>query len=297
MSQPDDEETREQPAFPEPAQPEQPAQATPAMPQPPLAPAQPGSPPPQPTYQPQAPPPQPTYQPQAPPPQAGWQPQAPPPQPPPYQAPAAGYPQPTQGWQGQSNVPGWQQPAPGWQPQGQPGWQGPPPYAGAPGWQPQQPWAAQPRYGTSVLVVIAGLVLIAFGTLVAVIGGWSLTQGPEISRFIRDNDIAIFGRQIDRETMRTVLSPMPGILMVFGVLQLLVGGVLLAHRSWARWLGILLALLGLLVGVFAVAASMALVPGVSVQMLVSIVLLLGYAFVLLALIAGGSHFRARYPGR
>jgi hypothetical protein len=31
--------------------------------------------------------------------------------------------------------------------------------------------------------------------------------------------------------------------------------------------------------------------------MISAVLLLGYAFVLLALIAGGKHFRRNYPGR
>ena len=42
---------------------------------------------------------------------------------------------------------------------------------------------------------------------------------------------------------------------------------------------------------------MALAPGVSVALMISAVLLVGYAFVILALIAGGSHFRRNYPGR
>jgi hypothetical protein len=204
--------------------------------------------------------------------------------------------QPQQWQQGQPQQ--WQQgqPQPWQQGQPQPGWG--PTYGAPQGWAPQAAWAPPgPQYGSSALVALAGVVLVLFGILVAVLGGWTLTQGPEIGRFIRENDVAVFGRQIDRETLRAILSPMPGVLMVLGLLQLVVGAVILAHRGWARWLGVLLALLGLLIGVVAVSGAMALVPGVSVQLMISAVLLVGYAFVLLALIAGGSHFRRNYPGR
>jgi hypothetical protein len=150
-------------------------------------------------------------------------------------------------------------------------------------------------YKSSFLVALAGLVLIIFGLAVAVLGGWTLTLGSDLGRFIRDNDIAIFGRQIERDMLKAVMAPMPGILMVVGLLQLLVGAVILAHRSWARWLGVLLALQGLIVSVIALSAVLALVPGVSVQLIVASALVIGYAFVLLALIAGGGHFRAQYP--
>jgi hypothetical protein len=197
---------------------------------------------------------------------------------------------PAQGWQGQPQQ--WQQgqqPPPGWGPgYGQP----------QQGWAPQAGWAPQQaQYGSSALVSLAGVVLILFGVGIAILGGLTLTLGPEIGRFIRDNDVAVFGRQIDRETLRTLLSPMPGVLIFVGLLQLVVGAVILAHRGWARWLGVLLSLLGLLIGVVAVSGSVALVAGVSVQLMLSAVLIVGYAFVLLALIAGGSHFRRNYPGR
>ncbi|MEP7360878.1 MAG: hypothetical protein ABI744_04790 [Chloroflexota bacterium] len=197
------------------------------------------------------------------------------------------FPQPSgPGWQGQNQ---WQQPAYGAPAYGQPG------NAEAPGWAPTQPQGA-PFYRTSVMVALAALLLIIFGLALAAFGGWTLTLGPDFTRFIRDNDIAIFGRQIDRDTLRTVMQPMPGILMVVGVLELLVGAVILAHRSWARWLGVLLALLGLVVSVVVLGAVLALVPGTSVQLVVAVALLIGYGFILLALIAGGGHFRKRYPG-
>ncbi len=216
--------------------------------------------------------------------------QQPPPAPPPVVAPPPGpaaAPPPPQQWQQPAQT--WQQPPPAQ-------WQAPPPGYGAPppgyGAAPQQ-WTG-PLYSTSALVALAGLVLVVFGLFVAVAGAWSLTQGPEIGRFIRDNDIAVFGRQLDRETLRAALTPMPGVLMVVGVLQLLVGATIFAHKGWARALGVLLSVLGVLVGVFAVSTAVALAPGLSVPMLVALVLLLGYAYALLALIAGGGHFRARH---
>jgi hypothetical protein len=153
-------------------------------------------------------------------------------------------------------------------------------------------------YRSSPLAVLGGVVLILFGLAVALLGAWTLTQGPELSDLVRrltKVDLLVF--QPTREQLETAFSLTPGLLMVFGVLQLLVGAVVLAHRGWARWLGILLALLGLLVTGACLSAILALVPGVSLQLIIAGALVVGYAFVVLALIAAGNHFRARYPGR
>jgi hypothetical protein len=206
----------------------------------------------------------------------------------PWQAPVA---PPQQQWQQPPQQPqGWQQQQQGWQQQA-PAYPPPPPgYA-----QAQQGWSAEPPYGSSAFAALAGLILVLFGLAVAAIGAWSFTQGPEIGRFIRDNDVGIFGTQIPRETLRAVLSPMPAVLIVVGILQLLSGAGVFAHKGWARALGLLLALLGLLVALFAVSLAVALAPGASIPVIISVVLLIGYALVVLALIAGGNHFRRRYP--
>jgi hypothetical protein len=94
-----------------------------------------------------------------------------------------------------------------------------------------------------------------------------------------------------------MISASPGFLMVLGVLQLLVGVFVLGHRGWARWLGVLLGLIGLLFSIVAVTSTTALIAGASVQLIIAIAFLVGYAFVVLALIAGGGHFRKRYQGR
>lgn len=204
------------------------------------------------------------------------------------------YPQPpNQGWSGPppgaANLPGQ------WQPtgQGQQAYGGPPAYPAAQTWG-----AAAPTYGTSVLVVLAAMLLVIMGVVLAVLGAWLLTQGPALSDLVqrlRSVDLVVF--KPTRDQLRSVVSASPGILMVLGVLQLLVGAFVLGHRGWARWLGVVLGLLGLLFGIVALTSTMALVPGPSVQLIVAIAFLVASAFVVLVLITGGGHFRARYPGR
>jgi hypothetical protein len=258
---------------------------------------------------------------------AAWQ-QAPTPATPPASAPAQQpypqqpYQQPAQPQYGQQ----YQQPAQppyGQQPYGQQGYQQPyqqqpyqQPYAQQSYQQPypqpqyQQPYgqpyaagyAAQPQYegasyGTSPLAAFAAMLLVGLGIGTALLGAWALTQGPQISVFIRDNVIAIFGTELSRETLRSILSPLPGILIGLGLLNLIAGIGVFAHKTWARLMGILLAIEGFFMGIFGLSLSMALAPGLSVPTLIAIVLVVGYGFILLALFAGGSHFKRRYPAQ
>jgi hypothetical protein len=207
----------------------------------------------------------------------------------------ASYPQPpnNQGWPGQppgaANLPGqWPQTD-----YGTPGYGVPSAYPAA------EPYGATaPTYGTSVFVALAAMLLVIVGVTLAVLGAWLLTQGPALTDLVqRLKSVDLVVLKPTKDQLRSLVSASPGALMVLGVLQLLVGAFVLGHRGWARWLGVVLALLGLIFGIVALTSTVALVPGVSVQLIVAIVFLVAYAFVILALIAGGGHFRARYPGR
>jgi hypothetical protein len=263
------------------AAPSQWAQPAPAVPLP--LPPQPAPPPPDPAWQqPQQPQQAAPQQPAPPPPPTAWQqtqPAAPPP-------PAQSWQQPQQPWQQQQQYP---QQQPYAQPYGQPN-----PYAQS--YAPQYA-ATAPSFGTSPLAAFAGLLLVVFGIGVIALGFFALTQGPDIARFIRDNDIKVFGVLISRDTLKSALTPSPGILMFLGALQLIAGAGVMGHKSWGRWLGFLLALLGLIASIFAFSIGYAIAGGFTLPVIIGVVFLVGYILIVLALIGGGAHFRRKTPAR
>jgi len=204
-----------------------------------------------------------------------------------------------QQWQGSPQYPsqpGWA-PQPGYPPQGyaQPGY--PPQGYPQPGHPPQGYAPTGPMYSTSALVAVAGLLLAVFGLIGIVAGVWLLGQADELRQFIQRTSINFFGSRLEQETLRAILSPMPGVLLIWGALEVILAAGIFAHKGWARALAILLSLLGILVGIAGVSFALALAPGASPALIAAMVVLLGYAFIVLALIAGGSHFRRRYPQR
>jgi uncharacterized membrane protein HdeD (DUF308 family) len=176
------------------------------------------------------------------------------------------------------------------------------PYPGQPGVYPAYPQYAQtgPTYSTSAFAAFAGVLLLVFGLIDAVGGFWLFNQTDDLRQLVSDlarRNFSVSGTLLDRNTLASILSPMPAIIAIFGVIEILTAVGIFAHKGWARALGVLGALLGLIASVAGLSFTLALVPGVSVQLLGAIVVILGYAFILLALIAGGKHFRRRLPQR
>ncbi len=266
------------PAPPPPAPPaptwQQPTQATPPPPQ--------AAPPPAQTWQ-QPAPQQPAQQWQAapPPPQAWQQQQAQQPRPPqPYQQQPYAQPQQYQQPYGQAQ-----------QPYGQPYAQ---PYAQNAAYAAAygQP-AVKAPFGNSPLAAFAGLLLLIFGIGVAALGVFSLTQGSEFARFLARPEVTF--SILGKEQVRTILSAMPGILIVSGSLMLLAAVGALAHRGWGRWLGVLFALMGAVAAGYVISVALQLSSAFTVQLLITVVALVGFILIVLGLLAGGSHFRRRTP--
>jgi len=84
--------------------------------------------------------------------------------------------------------------------------------------------------------------LALFGIIDILGGVWLLGQGAELRSFIARTTVNLFGTVIDRETMRALIAPAPGILMVFGLIELLAGIGIFAHKGWARAIGIIASL-------------------------------------------------------
>ena len=160
-------------------------------------------------------------------------------QPPTYQQPT-GYQQPGVG----------QQPGYGQQPQ-QPGWNQQPGYQ-QPGYPQQQPaWGQQPTYwnagaateygyNTSILAIIAGVVLLLWG-LLWTFGGIALIAVSNATGLITDN----LGQNL-ADSIHNIIVVVGAVVLIVGLLQLLSALGVWLHKSWARILGILFGILGTL---------------------------------------------------
>jgi hypothetical protein len=216
-------------------------------------------------------------------------------QPPTYQQPT-GYQQPGFG----------QQPGYGQQPQ-QPGWNQQPGYQ-QPGYPQQQPaWGQQPTYwnagaatdygyNTSILAIIAGVVLLLWG-LLWTFGGIALIAVSNATGLITDN----LGQNL-ADSIHNIIVVVGAVVLIIGLLQLRSALGVWLHKSWARILGILFGILGTLFGLAAVAgaAQNRNLSGISSNasgnsMAGALVVLVSYALILVILIIAGGHFRRDRP--
>jgi hypothetical protein len=217
----------------------------------------------------------------------------------PSYAPPPTYQQPTYQQPGYQQ-PGYQQPTyqqPGYQQPGyqQPGYQ-------QPGYPQQQPsWGQQPTYWaagaateygykTSVLAIIAGIVLLLWG-LLWTLGGIAAIALSNVTGLITDQ----FGQSV-ADSIHNVIVVVGVVILIIGLLQLLSALGVWLHKSWARILGILFGILGTLFGLAAVAGAAQDRTGVSSAntgngMAGALVILISYAFILVVLIIAGGHFR------
>jgi len=232
---------------------------------------------------------------------------APPPtyQQPTYQQP--GYQQPSYqqpGYGQQPQQPTYQQP--GYQQPQQPGY--PQPGYQQPGYPQQQPgWGQQPTYwnagatteygyNTSILAIIAGVVLLLWG-LLWTFGGIALIAVSNVTGLITDN----LGQNL-ADSIHNIIVVVGAVVLIIGLLQLLSALGVWLHKSWARILGILFGILGTLFGLAAVAgaAQNRNLSGISSNasgnsMAGALVVLVSYALILVVLIIAGGHFRRDRP--
>ena len=159
-------------------------------------------------------------------------------------------------WVPPQNDRGW--PPSGWQnsaaqtggysgnyPPGYPG-NNPPGYPGAhPGGYPNWVWA--PRYGTSGAAVGAAIVLLIFA-VITLLFGLLVTVGASVGYDMlveTDPSVMLLG-----EGIVTALWVMAVILIVLGVIGIAGAIGIFLHKAWGRWLGVVSAVIGILIGLF-----------------------------------------------
>lgn len=207
-----------------------------------------------------------------------------------WPGPAGGQPQlPGQAWQPTTGMPPANRPSPtGWGPQ--------PPAPTGP--TPTTYWSA-PTYPTSAFVVMAATMLLIFGLLISLVGALGLVFGSVFADLMRTaaSQMPIFGAPSDAalNDIQNVISIIFGVVLVVGILHLLAAIGVFAHKNWARALGVLLALLGSVAGALGVYGALWFTSqdGPMTGVAAVVVFLVAYAFTLLALLFGGSHFSRR----
>lgn len=206
----------------------------------------------------------------------------------------------------------WQPPPPrGWTPPAQQGWYPPPqqgwtpgpgmlpmpnPYQQPPQWGSGYPgqspyWSSPPRYGSSPLAVIAGILLLLVGVLLTLFGLLMLAVGMGGAAFLGEMDPFIG----DPAAVAAFILVFAFILLSIGILEIVASIGVFVHKGWARWLGIVMAAIGLVFGFLLLFATFMPPAGPAIEMLITIVWLAGHGFVVAALAVAGEHFRPVYP--
>jgi hypothetical protein len=93
----------------------------------------------------------------------------------------------------------------------------------------------------------------------------------------------------------TVLMFMAVVILAIGVIEIITGIGLFVHKSWARWIGIVISVIGILLGLFMVMVAYE-PPADGGLAAFALVWAAAHAFTAAALGAGGVHFE-RYAGR
>ena len=156
---------------------------------------------------------------------------------------------------------------------------------------PQYPPVAYGRapYGTAGRVVFAGVVLFVFG-LGEALGGAVGAVAAAALRKLFDQLLRNEGLRIEAASLTSLLTGVFVTVLVLGIVQMIVAGGVFAHRGWGRWLGIVLALIGTIVGAwltYRVTAG----DGRVASYVAPLAILIPYAVTLLALLFPADHFR------
>lgn len=190
---------------------------------------------------------------------------------------------PQQGWTPPQQ--GWATPQQGWGPPQQP-W--PAGYAGQP------PYWAQPQHRSSPLAVLAAVILLISGALTTLVGLLLLVVGAGAATFIATVDPIMAD---EAGAIGAVILIVAAILLIVGIV-VIVGAIgVFVHRSWARWLGVVIGSIGVVIGFLLLIATFAPPAGGTGDALVAITWLGAQGFVVAALAVAGDHFQPVYPTR
>jgi hypothetical protein len=173
----------------------------------------------------------------------------------------------------------------------------------------QQPWPQDAQYwdpkaggyGRSLLAVLAGAVLMAWGLVFGVAGAAIMYLG-NLDRFVADLTLTAEQSRLVADFNEQAFS-YGAILLLIGIIQFIGGVGVFAHRSWGRAFAVVLGLLGILWGIGLVVSSLRLqvgdqqVDGLLADnqgaLAFAVIVLVTYLIVFLGMFVGRRHFRRK----
>ncbi len=150
----------------------------------------------------------------------------------------------------------------------------------------QAGWGAPPAPARPGTVTAAAIVLIVLGVLAAILGLFFLLGASLIGSGTQLPGLDIAGAT--RGALAGVLVVFGGVMIAFGILEVLSGINIFSAKGWARILAIVLSVIGGLIGVLALIPSRD--PDMASGPIFGIIVLVAYAFVIWALATTGRYF-------
>jgi hypothetical protein len=132
-----------------------------------------------------------------------------------------------------------------------------------PSWDPSPPAASAASgvpAGTSGMVVAAGVILLVFATLLGLFGILAILGGAMMGQFTNLTDFSDAGLTEEEARLamtlgRTFIFVFGGVALAIGLAHLLSGIGVLRRRGWARILGLVMSILGLLLWLLVLAST------------------------------------------
>jgi hypothetical protein len=144
------------------------------------------------------------------------------------------------------------------------------------------------------LAVIAAVVLLISGALMTLVALLLLVVGAGAASFIAAVDPIMAD---EAGEIGSVILIVGATLLIAGILVIIGAIGILAHKSWARWLGVVIGSIGLVIGFLLLIGTFAAPAGGGGDAIIAIIWLAAHGFVVAALAAAGDHFQPVYPPR
>jgi hypothetical protein len=130
--------------------------------------------------------------------------------------------------------------------------------------------------------MIAGVLLMVIGAIVVLMGVGILFLGLAAGPLLDAFDPTFPGTEF--------LTAVGLSVVVVGILEIAASIGVFEHRGWARWVGVILAVIGLIFGFFALLGSISDLNVDGASLVISILWVAANGFIVAALAAGWDHF-------